>query len=186
MKTKLFLIFAIIAMAFTTVACNEFQLNEPMEKADWVICGGKWNVKDSTTRRALLVLTVKGLNSDAYTVEYTIDGMQGIGQYALTSVDEETGTKVYNWQKFKGGEYMSEEMFSGQYDGNFPSGSSVNLYFLDRKDNTHPNYGRAFFLAPKLDPGKHVIQYTVTNSYGDVYSNSREFDIQNKVDKEDD
>lgn len=180
MKIKLLAILSLVFALLATSSCNTFELNEHMEEAAWLVCGGEWNKKDNTTRRAFLVLMVTGLNQDAYTVEYTIDGKPGTGQNALTSIDQETATKVYNWQKFEGSDYMSEEKFSGQYDGNFPSGSSTKLRFIDRKDKTHPNSGSASFLSPKLDPGKHVLQFKVTNSYGESYSGSKEITIQNK------
>lgn len=179
MKSKLFII-ATIMLSLVLTACNEFKLDERMLEAKFMVHGGEYNKQDSTTRRAWLTLMVTGLNEDPYTLDYTIDGKAGSGANALYIIDEETRTLVYNSQKFMGSEYISETMFSGVYDGNFPSGSSTKLRFLNDRSGSHPSTGSASFLSPKLPAGKHTIEYTVTNSYGDIYSGSREFEIKNK------
>lgn len=181
MKKTLFSILAIATMALVTMtSCQEFQLNEHMKEASFMVDGGDYNKQDNTTRRVWMTLMVTGLNEDPYTLDYTIDGKAGSGANALYLIDEETRTLVYNSQIFMGSEYMSETMFSGVYDGNFPSGSSTTLRFLDDHSGRHPSTGSASFLSPKLPAGKHTIEYTVTNSYGDTYSGSREFEIKNK------
>ena len=177
---KLTILITLATMALLSVACNDFQLNEPMEQATWLVCGGEYNKEENTTRRAFLVLMIEGMNEDAYTLEYTIDGMQGVGQFALNAIDEETATKVYNWQVFKGSEFMSEEMFSGTYNGNFPSGSSTKLSFINKRDKNYPSHGSTSFLSPKLEAGKHLLVYTITNSYGNVITGTREFEIKDK------
>lgn len=179
MKSKLFIITTIM-LSLVLTACNEFKLNEHMKEASFMVHGGEYNKDDSTTRRAWLTLMVTGLNEDPYTLDYTIDGKAGNGANALYIIDEETRTLVYNSQKFKGSEYISETMFSGVYDGNFPSGSATTLRFLDDHSGSHPSTGSASFLSPKLPAGKHKIEFTVTNSYGDTYSGSREFEIKDK------
>ena len=148
-----------------------------------MVQGGAYNVKDSTTRRAWLTLMVEGINEDPYTLEYTVDNKPGTGENALQVIDRETSTIIYNWELFYGCEYMSEEMFSGQYAGNFPSGSSATLKFLDTRSGRHPSMGSVSFLSPKLEPGKHIINYTITNSYGDVITNTDNFVIQDKPQK---
>jgi hypothetical protein len=179
MKTKLFT-FLVLAFSifFSLTSCNDFKLDERMLEANFLVHGGEYNKHDSTTRRAWLTLMVKGLNEDAYVLDYTIDGKAGSGANALYIIDEQTSTLVYNSQKFIGSEYMSETMFSGVYDGNFPSGSATTLRFLDDRSGRHPSTGSVSFLSPKLPAGKHTIEYTVTNSYGDTYSGSREFEIK--------
>lgn len=183
MKKHFTLILLMLTSFLTFTACNDFKLDERMLEANFLVHGGEYNKADSTTRRAWLTLMVKGLNEDPYTLEYTIDGRQGVNEYALYQVDEETRKLVYNSQVFAGSAYMSEEMFSGQYNGNFPSGSSTTLHFLNDRSGTHPSNGSASFLSPKLEAGKHVIAFTVTNSYGDKISGSKEFTIQDKPNK---
>lgn len=179
MKSKLFIITTIM-LSLVLTACNEFKLNEHMKEASFMVHGGDYNKKDSTTRRAWLTLMVTGLNEDPYVLDYTIDGKAGSGENALYIIDEETRTLVYNSQTFIGSDYMSETMFSGEYNGNFPSGSSTTLRFLNDRSAKHPSTGSASFLSPKLKAGKHTIEFTVTNSYGDTYSGSREFEIKDK------
>ena len=162
-------------------SCQEFQLDEHMLEASFMVHGGEYNKKDNTTRRAWLTLMVEGINEDAYVLDYTIDGKPGVGENALYRIDEETKTLVYNHQIFEGSEYMSEEMFSGQYEGNFPSGSSTTVHFLNTQTYSHPSMGSVSFLSPKLESGNHVITYTVTNSYGDMITDSREFTIKGKT-----
>lgn len=180
MKKHFTLILLMLTTFLAATACSDFQLNEHMLEANFMADGGGYNKQDSTTRRAWLTLMVKGLNEDPYTIEYTIDGRQGVNEYALYQVDEETRKLVYSSQVFAGGAYMSEEMFSGQYDGNFPSGSSTTLHFLNDRSGMHPNHGSASFLSPKLEAGRHVIAYSVTNSYGEKITGSKEFTIQDK------
>jgi len=174
----LILLMLTLGTLFTLTSCNEFKLDEHMLEASFMVNGGEYNKEDNTTRRAWLTLMVKGLNEDAYVLDYTIDGKAGSGANALYIIDEQTSTLVYNSQKFIGSEYMSETMFSGVYDGNFPSGSATTLRFLDDRSGRHPSTGSVSFLSPKLPAGKHTIEYTVTNSYGDTYSGSREFEIK--------
>lgn len=184
MKTRFFTLLALaVSTLLSLTSCNEFKLDERMLEANFLVHGGEYNKHDSTTRRAWLTLMVKGLNEDPYTLEYTIDGHQGVNEYALYQVDEETRTLVYNSQVFAGSAYISEEMFSGQYNGNFPSGSSTKLHFLDDRSGLHPSNGSASFISPKLEAGKHVIAFTITNSYGDQISGTREFTIQDKPNK---
>lgn len=181
MKTKLSLILVITAISLILFpSCQEFKLNEHMKEASFMVHGGEYNKDNGTTRRAWMTLMVTGLNEDSYVLDYTIDGKAGSGANALYIIDEKTRTLVYNSQIFRGSEYMNEEMFSGEYDGNFPSGSNTTLHFLDTRSGQHPSTGSTSFLSPKLPAGKHTIEYTVTNSYGDTYSGSREFEIKTR------
>lgn len=180
MKKLISLIAILSLMLIATPSCTEFKLDEHMKTASFMVHGGDYNKQDSTTRRAWMTLMVTGLNEDSYVLDYTIDGKAGTGLNALYLVDDKTSTLVYNSQKFIGGEYMKEEMFSEAYEGNFPSGSSTTLHFLNDRSERHPSTGSVTFLSPKLEAGKHTIEYTVTNSYGDTYSGSREFEIKNK------
>ncbi len=178
MKKLISFIAILSLMLIATPSCTEFKLDEHMKTASFMVHGGDYNKQDSTTRRAWMTLMVTGLNEDSYVLDYTIDGKAGSGENALYLIDEETRTLVYNSQIFMGSEYMSETMFSGVYDGNFPSGNSTTLHFLNDHSGRHPSTGSASFLSPKLPAGKHTIEYTVTNSYGDTYSGSREFEIK--------
>lgn len=180
MKKHFTLILLMLTSFLTITACNDFKLNEHMLEANFMAHGGEYNKRDSTTRRAWLTLMVKGINEDPYVLEYTIDGRPGVGENALHLIDEQTKTLVYNHQVFQGSEYMSEDMFSGQYEGNFPTGSSTTVQFLNTQSGQHPSTGSATFLSPKLEPGMHVLAYTITNSYGDKINGSKEFSIQDK------
>lgn len=181
MKKILYLFVAIMSCILVPMtSCTEFKLNEHMIEASMMVFGGEYNKKDSTTRRAFLTLMIKGINEDPYKIEYKIDGKDGEGLNALYVLDEETKNHVYNYQVFEGSKYMSEDMFSKEYEGNFPSGSFAELQFLDTGGNTHPNHGGVSFLTPKLEAGKHLIEFTVTNSYGDVLSGSKTFEIKDK------
>ena len=188
MKKIFTLITLITAMLMTTVACQEFKLNEHLESCYMLVNGGDYNKTDNTTRRAFLIISIEGLNEDEYTIEYTIDGMPGVGAYALHKPDQTKSQWTYNSQNFTGATLASwdnisyprleENEFSGEYDGNFPSGSTTTFHYLYCGYNSHPSTGSTHFLSPKLAPGKHTIEYTIRNSYGDVISNSRDFTIK--------
>ena len=195
MKKIFSLIILVSAMLMTNVACQEFQLDEHMESCYMLVNGGEWNKKDSTTRRAHLIIGIKGLNEDEYTIEYTVDGNPGIGKYALQKPDQDASQWTYNSQNFTGDilsnwdnigkPRLTEGEFSDEYDGNFPSGSKTTFHYLYTGVNRHPSSGSTHFLSPKLEPGKHVIKYTITNSYGDILTNEREVIIKDKPGEKD-
>lgn len=177
MKKYFTLIFTIAAIMATT-SCQEFQLNEHLESVSMLVTGGEYNKADNTTRRAYIIINIEGLNEDAYIIDYTVDGHQGVGEYALQHLPIDLAQKVYNSQIFMGSELLEENWFSGEYDGNFPSGSSTTFHYLYCGYNSHPSSGAAHFLSPKLASGSHEIEYTITNSYGDVVSNRRVFTVK--------
>ena len=148
-----------------------------------------YNEELQTTRRAFLSLMVEGLNEDEYTLVYTIDGNLGIGDYAMHMPDQTKAQWTYNSQNFTGDEKsdweeqvyprLEEELFSGDYTGNFPSGSSCKLKWLNTgSNNHHPNHGSVFLLSPKLKPGVHTIAYTISNSYGESISKEAQFTVK--------
>ena len=175
MKNNTLILCLFMLPLITLTACGEFQLNEHMQEATFLVNGGEYNKQGGTTRRAWLTLIVKGLNGDSVTLDYTIDEKPGTGDNALQVID----------QAFKGSSYLSEEAFSGQYEGNFPSGRQTSLCILIVEEGKLPSSGKADFLSPKLEAGKHTIKYTVTNSNGEKITNSREFTIEDDADKKD-
>ena len=180
MKRIILIITAVLTSLMSMTSCNDFQLNEHLDSISMLVAGGQYNKDDGTTRRAYMIINIEGLNEDDYTIEYTVDGHQGVGEYALQLIPIDQALKVYGSQTFKGSELLDETWFSGEYDGNFPSGSTTTFHYLYCGYHSHPSTGAAHFLSPKLAPGNHTINYTVTNSYGESRMRSKEFVIGNK------
>ena len=190
MKRIIFILTATLASFIALTACNEFELNEHLESIGMIAMDGVYNKQDSTTRRAYMIINIEGLNEDVYTIEYTIDGMPGVGANALHKPDQEKAQWTYNSQNFTGSilsgwdnvscPRLEEELFSGEYDGNFPSGSTTTFHYMFPGVNRHPSMGSTHFLSPKLKPGKHTINFTVTNSYGESKTDTKEFRIQDE------
>lgn len=187
MKTKLFTLITLTVAMSALTACN-FELNEHLEEAYLMTEEAKYNEDLKTTRRAFASLMVKGLNEDEYTLVYTIDGKPGVGEYAMHLPDQTKAQWTYNSQNFTGDEVagwseityprLEEGLFSGDYTGNFPSGSSCKLKWLNDGSNRHPSQGSVFLLSPKLEPGVHTIAFTITNSYGESISKEAVFTIK--------
>lgn len=192
MKIKLFSLIT-LAVAMSALTSCTFELNEHLEDVYLMTEDAKFNEALGTTRRAFMSLMVEGLNEDEYTLVYTIDGNPGIGEYAMHMPDQTKAQWTYNSQNFTGDEVagwseityprLEENLFSGDYTGNFPSGSSCKLEWLNDGANRHPNHGSVFLLSPKLKPGVHTIAFTITNSYGETLSKEAKFTIKESTKK---
>ena len=192
MKIKLFS-FITLAFAMSALTACNFELNEHLEDAYLMTEDATYNEELETTRRAFLTIMVKGLNEEDYTLVYTIDGNPGVGEYAMHMPDQAKAQWTYNSQNFTGDEMtgweeqvyprLEENLFSGNFTGNFPSGSSCKLKWLNDGANKHPQHGSVFLLSPKLKPGEHTIAFTITNSYGESCSNEAKFTIKKSTKK---
>ena len=174
MKRLLILAAILFAMLTATASCQTFDLNEKMLDAAFALDEQQALIPDASEQRVLLTLTVKGINKEDYKVDYTIDGKPGSGSNSLTIYDtaiSETG--LYSFGEL----HLDKRMYTDDYDGNFPSGSSTKLLYLNDGKYTHLSLGTAKFLSPKLRPGTHTIEYTVTNSYGQTVEKTTTFTL---------
>lgn len=162
----------LFAMLAATASCQNFDLNEKMLDAAFTFNEEQVLIPDATEQRVQLTLTVKGINEEDYKVDYTIDGEPGSGSNSLTIYDtaiSETG--LYSF----GEVYMPTSMYTNDYEGNFPTGSSTKLRRINTGKNSCQSLGRAKFLSPKLKAGTHTIEYTVTNSQGQTVEKTTSF-----------
>lgn len=175
MKKLILWIILLFVMLPPMTSCQSFELNEHMIEASFVYDESQTGNPGDMERRVQLTLMVKGINKERYTIDYTIDGEAGIDKKALTIIGEaaESETGQYSFGEI----HMEKQLFTNDYNGNFPTGSSVKLRYQNNGSYTHPSVGTAVFLSPKLGAGRHIIAFTVTNSYGDKISGSKEFTI---------
>lgn len=174
MKRLLMLTAILFAMLAATASCQNFDLNEKMLDAAFTLDEQQVLIPGASEQRVLLTLIVKGINKEDYKVDYTIDGKPGSGSNSLTIYDtaiSETG--LYSFGEL----HLDKRMYTDDYDGNFPSGSSTKLHYLNDGKYTHPSLGTARFLSPKLRPGTHTIEYTVTNSHGQTVEKTTKFTL---------
>lgn len=162
----------LFAMLTATASCQNFDLNEKMLDAAFALDEQQALIPGASEQRVLLTLTVKGINKEDYKVDYTIDGKPGSGSNSLTIYDtciSETG--LYSF----GEVYIPTSMYTNDYEGNFPTGSSTKLRRINTGKNSCQRLGRAKFLSPKLKAGTHTIEYTVTNSQGQTVEKTTSF-----------
>lgn len=164
----------LFAILTATTSCQTFDLNEKMLDATFTLDEQQVLIPGASEQRVLLTLTVKGINKEDYKVDYTIDGEPGSGSNSLTIYDKgisETG--LYSF----GEVYMPTSMYTNDYEGNFPTGSSTKLRSINTGKNSCQSLGRAKFLSPKLKAGTHTIEYTVTNSHGQKIEKATTFSL---------
>ncbi len=168
----------LFAMLAATASCQTFDLNEKMLDATFTLDEQQVLIPGASEQRVLLTLTVKGINKEDYKVDYAIDGEPGSGSNSLTVYDtaiSETG--LYSF----GEVYMPTSMYTDDYEGNFPTGSSTKLRSINTGKNSCQSLGRAKFLSPKLKAGTHTIEYTVTNSHGQKIEKATTFSLPDKT-----
>lgn len=164
----------LFAMLAATASCQTFDLNEKMLDAAFTLNEEQVLIPDATEQRVQLTLTVKGINEEDYKVDYTIDGKPGSSSNSLTIYDtaiSETG--LYSFGEI----HLDKRMYTDDYDGNFPTGSSTKLRRINTGKNSCQNLGKAKFLSPKLKAGTHTIEYTVTNSHGQKIEKATTFTL---------
>lgn len=167
----------LFAMLTATASCQTFDLNEKMLDATFTLDEQQVLIPGASEQRVLLTLTVKGINKEDYKVDYTIDGKPGSGSNSLTIYD--TGISETGLYSF-GEVYMPTSMYTNDYEGNFPTGSSTKLRSINTGKNSCQSLGSAKFLSPKLKAGMHTIEYTVTNSHGQKIEKATTFSLPDK------
>ncbi len=165
MKTKLNIL---IAMAFAIVAltltsCNSTEPDTHMGVAMWTVYDAKYDKDAETVTRAYAELLVSGYHTQPYGLSYTIDGKAGTGELAIHRLP-----KGDNGADIKGGDFK----------GNCPSGTPMEIDCYKVNNKTEQYHGLARFLMPKLEPGTHVFEVTVTNEYGESLTSTKTFSVE--------
>lgn len=179
MKKIFSLVSLVVMTAMMTISCQEIQSGDHLKSAEVQVLGGEYNKSAGTTRRAFFIFHMENFNDKPYTIDYKIDGNAGTGKYALEYLSYDLGCNLSVSQNFTGSGPLKESMYSDEYDGNFPSGSSTHPVYLNGKNLLRlPSRTSAHFLSPKLEAGKHTIEFKVTDSYGDTVTGIKEFEIE--------
>ncbi len=169
MKTKAFSIISIIAIAaataFALTSCNSTEPDTHMGVAIWSVFDAKYDKDAATTTRAYAELLVSGYHTQPYSLSYTIDGKAGTGELAIHRLP-----KGDNGADIKGGDFK----------GNCPSGTPMEIDCYRVNNTTEQYQGLARFLMPKLEPGTHVFEVTVTNEYGESLTSTKTFMVEGK------
>lgn len=117
---------------------------------------------DSVTR-AYAELYIACYHEKPFGCTYTIDGQPGTGALSLHRLDVgDNGASVK----------------TETFQGNFPSGTPLDLPCYRVANRSHQYHGKARFLLPMLEPGIHTLMITVTNELGQTGSDTQTFTVK--------
>ncbi|MBQ3743099.1 MAG: hypothetical protein II858_04525 [Bacteroidales bacterium] len=165
MKTKHFTLIALIGMFILGLsACNSLEDPDTDMKVNmWTITDAKFDKDAASVTRARVRLLVSGYHEQPYTLTYTIDGQSGTGLLALHHLPN--GDDGAN-------------LLTEQFNGNCPSGSSLDIPCYRVNNLTMQYHGATYFLMPLLEPGSHTFVATITNEYGQTIESTHSFTVE--------
>ena len=153
----------ITALLLSLTGCNPVEPDTHLGVAAWTIQDAKYDAASASVTRAYAELLVSGYHEQPLGLTYTIDGKAGVGELALHRLPKgDAGT----------------DLRTATFQGNFPFGTPLELDCYRVNNHTNQYHGLARFLLPMLEPGTHVLVATVTNEYGESYTDTKTFVVE--------